>query len=101
MKIRLLHVPDCPNLGPLTERLNELLRDRPEVAVESLEVSDEDQATLLGMAGSPTVLIDGVDPFAEPGRTSSVSCRLYRDDEGRVSGVPSVDMLRSALRLDH
>ena len=32
------------------------------------------------MAGSPTLLIDGVDPFAAPGqRDCGMSCRLYRD----------------------
>ena len=35
------------------------------------------------MYGSPTLLIDGVDPFAEPGQPPSMSCRLYRDDDGR------------------
>ena len=49
------------------------------------------------MHGSPTLLIDGVDPFAELGQPPGMSCRLYRDDEGRTSGAPSVGQLRHAI----
>ena len=34
------------------------------------------------MAGSPTILTDGTDPFARPGQQPSLSCRLYRDEQG-------------------
>ena len=49
------------------------------------------------MHGSPTVLIDGSDPFAAPGADASLSCRLYRDEAGRVQGAPSAGQLRAAL----
>lgn len=49
------------------------------------------------MRGSPTLLIDGVDPFAEPGLRPSLSCRLYHDDDGRTSGAPSASQLRQAI----
>jgi hypothetical protein len=49
------------------------------------------------MTGSPTLLIDGHDPFAEPGSAASLSCRLYRDESGRIVGAPSVAQLRRAL----
>ncbi|RSM87425.1 alkylmercury lyase [Kibdelosporangium aridum] len=100
MEIRLLHVPDCPSMALLTTRLSELVAGRQDVDIESLEVDDDDRAATLGMTGSPTILIDGVDPFGEPERSPSVSCRLYRDEEGRLSGVPSAAMLRNALQPD-
>jgi hypothetical protein len=50
------------------------------------------------MAGSPTLLIDGLDPFATPGeRAGSVSCRLYRDQDDRIVPVPPVEQLRDAF----
>jgi hypothetical protein len=55
------------------------------------------QAEEYGMRGSPTVLIDGRDPFAGPGDGASLSCRLYRDEQGRVQGAPSTGQLRAAL----
>jgi len=60
-------------------------------------ISDEGDAARWGMHGSPTLLIDGVDPFAEPGQPPSLSCRLYRDDDGRISGAPSASQLRQAI----
>ena len=61
-------------------------------------IGDEDQAARRGMHGSPTILIDGIDPFAVPGQPASVSCRLYRDSDGRADGAPSVRQLRRAIR---
>ena len=49
------------------------------------------------MHGSPTILVDGIDPFAEPGQPASVSCRLYRHGNGQVDGAPSVSQLRQAI----
>jgi hypothetical protein len=49
------------------------------------------------MHGSPTLLIDGRDPFAGPGAPASLSCRLYRDETGRLGPAPSVDEFRHAL----
>jgi Alkylmercury lyase len=49
------------------------------------------------MHGSPTILVDGTDPFAEPGQSPTVSCRLYRDRGGRVDGAPSVSQLREVI----
>ncbi|MFJ6621584.1 alkylmercury lyase family protein [Kitasatospora sp. NPDC091335] len=44
--------------------------------MELVEVADEAEATRLGMCGSPTILIDGTDPFPPPGAVPSLSCRL-------------------------
>jgi hypothetical protein len=49
------------------------------------------------MHGSPTLLVDGSDPFAEPEEPASVSCRLYRYGNGQVDGAPSVSQLRQAI----
>jgi hypothetical protein len=49
------------------------------------------------MTGSPTVLVDGADPFRVPGTGPSVSCRLYRGADGSAGGAPSVSELRAAL----
>ncbi|MFD0151181.1 organomercurial lyase [Streptomyces sp. NPDC055721] len=96
MRITVLTVPDCPNVPLAKERIAVALDGRA-ADVELVEVQDEAQATCWGMTGSPTVLLDGVDPFAPEGALPSVSCRLYRDADGMVSGAPSVAALRQAL----
>lgn len=97
MELTLLTVPACPNATAFEERLATALAGRPDTAVRRREVADEREAAEAGMHGSPTLLIDGVDPFAAPGQPPSLSCRLYRDATGRTEGAPSVEALRRAL----
>jgi hypothetical protein len=44
-------------------------------------IDDPDVAWAVGMHGSPTVLVDGTDPFAPAGLPGSLSCRV---DERRA-----------------
>ena len=97
MRLQILHVPDCPNAHVLTSRLGRLLAGRPDVVVEHRVIRDERDAAGWGMTGSPTLLIDGVDPFAVPGRSPSISCRLYAGDAGALAGAPSIAQLRRVL----
>jgi len=89
MHLTVLAVPGCPNAPVLEDRLAGVLGGRAGVSMSHRVISDEDEAARWGMHGSPTLLIDGVDPFAELGQPPGMSCRLYRDDEGRTSGAPS------------
>lgn len=85
MRITILTVPDCPHAALARERIEQALHGRAAM-VEFVEVADETQAARHGMTGSPTVLIDGSDPFAVPGAVPSLSCRLYRAPDGRTEG---------------
>lgn len=96
MRLEILHVADCPGAAVLAERVTALVGRRPGVDVTYRQVDDEAAAVASGMRGSPTLLVDGVDPFADAGQPPSVSCRLYRGSPG---GCPSEDALRAALGL--
>jgi hypothetical protein len=97
MELTLLTVPDCPNAATFQERLAAALAGHPGVALTWREIADEPTAAEAGMHGSPTLLIDGTDPFATPGQAASLSCRIYRDDAGRAGPAPSVEALRRAI----
>jgi Phage integrase, N-terminal SAM-like domain len=77
----------------------ELLEHSPaaHAIVHRREIADEREAAEAGMHGSPTLLVNGTDPFTAPGQPPSLSCRLYRDVEGRPGPAPSVEALRRAL----
>ncbi|WTP60882.1 alkylmercury lyase family protein [Streptomyces phaeochromogenes] len=96
MRITVLTVPGCPNAAPAVERVRAALAGRA-AEVELVEVHNQGQAAALGMNGSPTILLDGTDPFAPAGAEPSVSCRLYRDADGAVSGTPGEAALRAAI----
>src|ERR1039457_2427992 len=98
MDLTVLAVPDYPNVVLLEERLAQVLEGRRDVTVSRQVIADQDEAARRGMHGSPTILVDGIDPFAEPGQPASVSCRLCRDGGGQVDGAPSVRQLRQAIR---
>lgn len=85
---QVLHIADCPGTVTLLERLAALA----DVEVETRLVGDAETAVALGMTGSPTILVDGRDPFAD-GSVPSLACRLYRDG----SGSPSVSQLHAVL----
>jgi hypothetical protein len=97
MDLTVLAVPDCPNVMLLEQRLAQVIEGRRDVTVSRQVIADQDEAARWGMHGSPTILVGGIDPFAEPGEPASVSCRLYRDGSGRVDGAPPVSQLRQAI----
>jgi hypothetical protein len=92
----LLTTPGCPHREVFEQRLAQALAGRA-VTIVRHEVDDTGQARRLGLRGSPTLLIDGTDPFAVPGEPVGVWCRLYRLPDGSVDGAPSVDQLQAAL----
>ena len=97
VELTLLTVPDCPSKAAFEQHLAVALANYPDAVVRHRQVADDREAAEAGMHGSPTLLIDGVDPFAQPGQAPSMSCRLYRDSSGRLVGAPPVGALRQAL----
>ncbi len=98
MKIELLSVPDCPNHALALSRIIEALHAAEVTVAEISErvITSDADAHELGMHGSPTILIDGCDPFSEAGTPASMSCRLYRSDAG-FDGAPNVADLVAAI----
>jgi len=94
--ITVLHVQDCPSVTPLLERLL-VAADLAGVSITTTlrVVESESEARAIAFAGSPTILIDGTDPFASEGVTS-FGCRLYEFD-GQLDGAPSMSQLTAAL----
>jgi hypothetical protein len=95
--VELIFVPACPHLDLARQRLREALRAAGASAtVRETEVSTADAAGNAGMHGSPTLLIDGRDPFPGGDCAASLSCRLYRVNRS-IDGAPTVDQIVAAL----
>ncbi|GAA4370335.1 hypothetical protein GCM10023152_09430 [Agromyces bauzanensis] len=67
-----------------------------EVPVRFTPLSPPEPAAAVPFAGSPTILVDGVDAFPSEGSTAELACRVYPAD-GRLAGTPSVSDLRRVL----
>jgi hypothetical protein len=96
--IKLRYFDGCPNWRIAAERLGEALgeTDRPDQQVVLEEVVTPEEAETLRFQGSPTILIDGEDPFADGAALFGLSCRVYRTERG-LEGSPSVEQVRQAL----
>jgi hypothetical protein len=112
MEIKILYFSGCPSWETALARVRTVLAElgRTDVAVQ---VEDVHQASDLSSewAGSPTLLLDGRDPFAAAAGPPSAdlgivggghrvvaqdACRIYVTKAG-FEGAPSLDQLRTAL----
>lgn len=100
MRIELLWWEGCPSHPEALEELERILEEEGARAdVELVEIETDDQARAERFPGSPTVRIDGEDPLpAAEGEPYSLTCRVYRLRDGRVSPTPDPNDLREAVR---
>ena len=90
-------MPDCPHRDLAVARASQALRDAGfPSTVDVVELATPEEADRVGFHGSPTVLIDGADPFPTS-ESATWACRLYRTEEG-LEGAPSLTQLRAALQ---
>lgn len=95
MVITLQYFDGCPN-WETTAALLDLLRGDLDATIELELIDTHDKAVARGFRGSPTVLIDGVDPFADEDAPVGLACRIYDTEDG-LAGSPSLDQLRRAI----
>lgn len=94
MEITLQYFDGCPNWQVAQVRLRQALSDlgRPDQAILHQCVKTPEEAARVEFRGSPTILVDGADLFADPSGPAGYACRVY--DGG---ATPTVAQLRAAL----
>lgn len=95
MRIELLYFEDCPHWETAHERLAQVATARGLKVTRRL-VTTAQEAEAIGFRGSPTILIDGRDPFAVGVEPVGLSCRVYQTPRG-PAGSPTIVQLREAL----
>ncbi len=99
-KIELFYWEGCPSYPEALALLERVLAERGiDLEVELHEVRTDQEAEELRFPGSPTIRVDGrdIDPAGAQSRPS-LTCRIYRLPDGRVSPIPSREQLEEALR---
>jgi hypothetical protein len=99
MRVSFLYYEECPSHDLALERLREVVAEEGiSREVEVINVETEDQARELRFVGSPTIRVDGQDIDPPSDTRYVLTCRAYRLEDGRISPLPSKDMIRRALR---
>lgn len=99
MKITLQYFDGCPNWKTTDAHLTTLISDRGLDNTLDYQLIDTPEAAVEHQfRGSPTVLIDGVDPFAEDDTPVGLACRIYATDHG-PAGSPTLHQLEEAIGI--
>lgn len=96
MDITLLYFEGCPSWKIADERLRTIAAERRDIRVTRHLVETPAEAERTQFHGSPSIVVDGVDLFSEPGDGVGLACRLYATPAG-YQGAPTLEQLRAAL----
>ncbi|MGH8936269.1 MAG: thioredoxin family protein [Acidimicrobiia bacterium] len=96
MEITLQYFDGCPNWKTTAGHLSRLVEEGLDATIGYELIHSHENAVARGFRGSPTVLVDGVDPFADENAPVGLACRVYRTESG-FTGSPSVPQLRRAI----
>lgn len=97
MNITLQYFDSCPGWKVAAERVRTIIdQKRLDADFSYQPIETHEDAERFQFSGSPTLLIDGRDPFASGSMAVGLACRTYLTDEG-VFPSPSVEQLEEAL----
>jgi hypothetical protein len=91
--VALLYFDDCPNWREVEAHLFELAAEIPGLRVVRRTVDTPEEAERVAFRGSPSMVVDGVDLFAEADDPVGLSCRVYQTPDG-PAGSPTLEQLR-------
>lgn len=96
--VEVRYVDGCPHVRTVEQRLAMALvaAAHSDVRIRLRVVENDGDAVLLGFTGSPTILVEGSDPFGDDDAPVGLSCRLYPTPDG-MAGSPTIDQLIGAL----
>lgn len=94
-EVTLLYFDGCPAWQIADQRLRSLA-DELEFTLDRRKVETPEVAEDWSFRGSPTILVDGHDVFADGSEPVGLSCRIYQTPAG-PAGSPTVEQLRNVL----
>lgn len=97
--VELIYDADCPNVEAARNQLRHTLGEVGAAPQwQEWDRSDPASPPHVRQFGSPTILVDGCDVAGVRASGEADCCRLYRDGTGKIQGIPSSEIIVSALR---
>jgi hypothetical protein len=96
LQITLQYFDSCPNWKKAAAHLSTLIDEGLDATIGYELITTYEAAIARGFRGSPTVLLDGVDPYADEDAPIGLACRVYRTEDG-YAGSPSLPQIRQAV----
>lgn len=94
-EVTLLYFDGCPSWQTADVRLR-ALADELGLDLRHQKVETAEAAEAFSFRGSPTILVDGKDVFAEGHEPVGLACRIYQTPDG-PAGSPTLEQLRGVL----
>ena len=97
--VTLRYFDGCPSWQTMETRVRAVLDadGRTDTVLRHEKIQTPEDAERLAFVGSPTLLVDGQDPFLAPGATVGLACRVYKTPAG-LAGSPTWEQLQEVLR---
>jgi hypothetical protein len=98
MKVTIQYFDGCPHWKLADERVRRVLEgvSTDDVTLEYELIDSPERAERVGFHGSPTILVDGQDPFVTGIEQVGMSCRVFSTEDG-IQGAPTEADLRKLL----
>ena len=98
MKVTIQYFDGCPHWKLADERVRRVLDgvSTGDVTLEYELIDSPERAERVGFHGSPTILVDGRDPFVTGDEPIGLTCRVFRTEAG-TEGAPTEAQLRKVL----
>jgi hypothetical protein len=97
MDVQLLYFEDCPSWQDTAAHLQTLASEIDGLTITNVVVNTPELAEHHNFRGSPSIKVDGTDPFSNENDPVGLSCRIYQTPEG-PAGTPTLSQLRSVLQ---
>jgi hypothetical protein len=98
IKVELIYDSDCPNVEPARRVLKQALTQAGlDAKWQEWDRADVKSPEYVQRYGSPTILVDRKDIAGESTEDNCRSCRIYKDESGKLGGIPSVKQMSSAI----
>ena len=96
MDVTLLYFDGCPHWEVADGHLRTLAAEIAGLGITRRVVDTQEEAVRVEFRGSPSIIVDGVDAFADADAPVGLSCRIYQTPNGSA-GSPTLGQLRAAL----